>query len=623
MTDTEMVRSDVGVGLRVVSLFCGAGGLDLGFDYAGYDIAYATDMDQACCDTIRANLNFALSSPTIVEKHDIRYLDPVQLPDHIDLIIGGPPCQSFSASGRRAGGAPGRLDERGTLFEAYCRVIAHVQPRAFVFENVRGIMGTNKGEDWRAILDSFARLGYKLSYRILDALDYGVPQQRERMIMVGHRLDTEFLFPEPLFGPDSHNKIPHVTAGQALTHLKDTEDKEPLYLRNGKYSHLLELVPPGSNYLHFTAKRGYSNPIFAYRSRFSDFLYKATPDAPIKTLIARPGKYTGPFHWENRSFTVAEYKRLQGFPDDYRVVGSRDQAIKQIGNSVSPRLAYRLALAISSQIFHRHAQVRLLPTEATLSFDTRKGKKAQITKQYHNRVSNRGDDNRPDMFLCTNYESITTPTSISPEVTNTIVEAQGKTVRITVHADDSQTPFAAMRIEIRPHARGLFDELNAPDATLEVLAFGEADHTVQTMWNAVDDWVIRSSNFHSLFELYGHFTEPHPIFEISRFEKLTKQPIVEFAEHVSMFENCSKYFPREHLARLFGVKFGADNFIDLVKTLRTYRFDIRCHETNITMPEDVYMVAYPFPLPYGKQMNFSVRPQLLRGDRAETTIPKL
>jgi DNA (cytosine-5)-methyltransferase 1 len=496
-----------------------------------------------------------------------------------------------------------------------------VQPRAFLFENVRGIVGTNKGEDWNAILASFAQLGYKLSCRILDALDYGVPQQRERMIMVGHRLENEFLFPEPLVGPESQSKSPYLTAGQAVEHLEDTEDKEPLYLRNGKYAHLLELVPPGSNYLHFTAKRGYSKPIFAYRSRFSDFLYKADPNAPIKTLIARPGKYTGPFHWENRSFTVAEYKRLQGFPDAYRITGSRDQAVRQIGNSVSPRMGYQLALAISLQVFNRPAPVRLLPTDVVLSFDKRKGKKAQATKQYHDSISGRGDDNRPDMFRFYDYESCTTPSSRKLANTNTVVETQGKEVRITVQADDSKTPFAAMRMEIRQSARGLFPELNEPDATLEVLALGEADHTIQTMWNAIDDWVIRSSNFHSLFELYGHFTEPHPIFAISKFEKLTQQPIVEFAEHVSMFDNCSRYFPREHLTRLFGVKFGMDNFIDLVKTLRTYRYDIRCHETNLTIPEGVYMVAYPFPLPYGKQMNFSVRPQKLRDVPSDATLP--
>ena len=175
-----------------------------------------------------------------------------------------------------------------------------VQPRAFVFENVRGILGTNGGDDWRAIVATFEQLGYCLSYRILDALDYGAPQQRERMVLVGHQLDGEFLFPRPLFGPDSLTQQPHVTAGQALAKLQNTEELAPLMLSSGKYAALLPQVPPGDNYLYFTAKRGHPKPVFAYRSRFSDFLYKANPASQVKTLIARPGKYTGPFHWDSR-----------------------------------------------------------------------------------------------------------------------------------------------------------------------------------------------------------------------------------------------------------------------------------------------------------------------------------
>jgi DNA (cytosine-5)-methyltransferase 1 len=146
-----------------------------------------------------------------------------------------------------------------------------------------------------------------------------------------------------------------------------------------------------------------------------------------------------------------------------------------------------------------------------------------------------------------------------------------------------------------------------PDANLDVTAYGTAEHTVQTMWNAVDDWVIRSSTFHSLFELYGHFTEPHPAFSITSFETFTDDPIAAFAKHVSDFSNCSRYFPREHLTSLFGKRFRTSDFLDLVTKLRGYRFDIRCHETNVAIPKDVYMVSYPFTLPNRKQMNFGVR----------------
>jgi len=561
-----------------------------------------------CCETLKANVKKNKAADIEVVRDDIRTLadEPWRLPKRIDFVIGGPPCQTFSASGRRAGGAPGTLDKRGTLFEAYCRIIGYLKPKGFLFENVRGILSTNEGRDWKTIVQSFEQIGYQISYRILDALDYGAPQQRERMLMVGRRLGAVFLFPEPLYGPDSANQLPHVTAGEALQNLKDEEDLEPLFLRNGKYSHLLPLVPPGENYLFFTAKRGYKTPIFAYRSRFSDFLYKANPKAPIKTIIARPGKYTGPLHWENRYFTVAEYKRLQGFPDEYIFVGGRDEAIKQIGNSVSPKLAYQLALSISKQIFQRDVDVRLLSENKTLSFDSRKGVKARRTRAYHDSVLIEESKSSNGGFKFENYTAMIEPVGNSSSEPNAIIKATGKHVTITVHADASRSLFAKMELAIHKRQTSLLPELNNSDAYLKVIAYGKAEHTVQTMWNAVDYWVTRSSNFHSLFELYGHFTEPHPIFRVTEFHSYTKHPIAAFAKHCASFENCSKHFPREHLTDLFGIAFGKKSFVELVKTLRSYRYDIRCLETNITMPENVYMVAYPFALPYGKQMNFSV-----------------
>jgi len=607
-------RLNVGNGISVISFFTGAGGLDLGFDLTGYDVVYATDIDEMSCETLKANLGGVLSAKTHVRQADIRKIDPASLPKNIDLVIGGPPCQSFSASGRRAGGAPGRLDDRGTLFEAYCKIIDHIKPKAFLFENVRGILGTNKGEDWKVIVNAFREIGYQVSYRILDAQDYGAPQQRERMIMVGHKMKTAFHFPRPIFGPDSIDQQPHVTAGEALSNIAgDDENKDSLALKNGKYAHLLPLVPHGDNYLHFTEKRGYSNPIFAYRSRFSDFLYKANPNAQIKTLIASPGKYTGPFHWDNRCFTVKEYMRLQGFPDDYRFVGERADCIKQIGNSVSPKLSYQLALAIAKQIFNKPVDVELMPADFVLTFDSRKGKKAAKTRDLHTNIAKQ--TKRSSVFTFADYEATVLPTDTPYGKNNVSVKTVGSLAEISVRADDSNKLFAKMRIEIFQSEASLIREDEGPDAIVEVTTYGTSNHAIQTMWNAVDDWVIKSSNFHSLFELYGHFTEPHPIFRISEFNACTPAPIAEFAKHTSLFRNCSRYFPREHLTTLFGVRFGAGNFIELVKMLRSFRFDIRCHETNIAIPKDVYMVSYPFTLPFGKQMNFSVRPQRLAEPR--------
>lgn len=596
-----------GHGLRVASFFSGAGGLDIGFEQAGFEVIFACELEKVFCDTLCVNKGRFLNKQLVVKEADIRQLDPAEVPGQIDLVIGGPPCQSFSASGRRAGGAAGTLDQRGTLFEAYCRIIKAVKPRAFVFENVRGILSTNGGADWKSIVQTFGDAGYHVSYRVLDALDYGAPQQRERMLLVGHRHNGVFLFPEPMFGPDSHSKRPHVTAGQALEGVRHDEDLKPLFMREGKYAHLLPLVPPGGNYLCFTSMRGCEQPVFAYRSRFSDFLYKADPDAPVKTLIARPGKYTGPFHWDNRRFSVAEYALLQGFPDGYKFAGKRDDAIRQIGNSVSPKLAYQMALAIAQQVFGRAAEVRLLPQDTALTFDKRKSHKARQTRTLHSAVAVREGHGRMAMFRMESYQSSIGPRSASTPADNVRVRVQDGLLKMNVMTDASSAPAAKMRIIVRALERSLFAEFDAPQAELEVTVRGHGDHVIQTMWNAVDEWVIRSSKFHSLLELYGHFTEPHPIFEIVEFQVLSSNAMVAFARHCADFRNCSRYFPRKHLTDLFGLKDGRDEFARLVSSLRQHRFDIRCHETNLAIPQDVYMVAYPFTLPLRKQMNFSVK----------------
>jgi len=570
---------------------------------AGLISALTTDIDQYSCDTLNLNVGQHFNSKMKVECSDIMRIELSNLPSGIDLVIGGPPCQSFSASGRRAGGAAGRLDQRGRLFEAYCKIINYVQPKAFLFENVRGILATNKGEDWKAIIEAFSRIGYLISYRILDALDYGAPQQRERIFLVGHKLKNGFLFPEPTHGPDSISKQPHFTAGEALSGIDENEDLSELVLSGGKYSHLLPLVPPGQNYLFFTAKRGYPKPIFAYRSRFSDFLYKADPESPVKTIIASPGKYTGPLHWENRYFSVKEYMRLQGFPDDFKLSGQRADKIRQIGNSVSPYVAYQMALAIAEQIFEIETGVRLISKEKNLSFDKRKSIKAKKTREIHARVALiNSTDSSAELFSPIAY-STKEKTYGSKSIEFKVKASLCKTgASIRINTDSSSSPFAKMSLKIRQswQEQGNYLRLN-------VIAYGQSASTAQAMWAAVDEWVRLCSNFHSLFELYGHFTEPHPLFEIEKFTAYSSHPVAIFAEHAANFKNCSRYLPKSHLVKLFKSVLKTDNFAVIADYLRQYRFDIRSNETNIAIAKNYYMVAYPFNLPAKRQMNFKVK----------------
>lgn len=588
--------------IRTLSLFSGGGGLDIGFEKAGFDILFATDIEHECCETLRLNAGNTLSANLEVVEADIHSLDFSTLPRGIDMIIGGPPCQSFSASGRRAGGAAGKLDQRGNLFVSYCKVVEYVKPKAFLFENVRGILGTNKGKDFEDIISSFAGLGYKMDYRILDAEDYGAPQQRERMFIVGHRMDKPFLFPRPVYGPDSVDAKPYIAVGGAIEGLPFSEkDAAETKFEGGKYSELLPLVPPGENYLHFTAKRGYPEPIFAYRSRFSDFLYKANPDSPVKTLIASPGKYTGPLHWDNRYLTVSEYKRIQGFPDGHIFYGDRAAQIRQIGNSVCPKIAYYLALSIREQIFGVPSHIDYLQTNDILSFDKRKGQKAKKTKAFHQAVVEQSLMKCDYAFNLISFACRVTPATLNSASNMVVAAGPDDHVAITLKCDNTQKIQAKLDLVV-------FDGIRQ-DREIEVslTVKGTEDQNIQTMWNAVDIWVKKSSNFHSLIELYGHFTEPHPIFKVKNFETRTASPAFQFAKHCMNFDHCSVYFPKEHLLSMWKDAFKTDSFIELAKILRSYRFDVRCHETNIAIPQGVYMVAYPFALPCDKQMNFIVK----------------
>lgn len=595
----------MGKEIRVASFFAGAGGLDLGFNKAGFDIVYASDIDHDCCETLKLNKGASTAVTSEIVCGDIRQIDPETLPSGIDLVVGGPPCQSFSASGRRAGGAAGRLDDRGNLFEAYCRIIRHLQPKAFVFENVRGILATNKGQDWTDIVNAFNSLGYNVDYRLLDAADYGIPQHRERMFLVGHKLDQPFLFPRPIYGPDSANQTPHVSPREAFLGLRvRNSEAEQLKFEGGKYSHLLPEVPEGQNYLFFTAKRGHPNPVFAYRSRFSDFLYKAHPGYPMKTIIASPGKYTGPLHWNNRYFSTDEYKAIQGFPRSYKFFGERASVIKQIGNSVSPKIAYHLAQAVAHQVFGVFSEAELLPADTALTFDKRKGVKAAKTRSYHNKVEKKRNDSAIVGKDFMKFEFRLEPRNNSVGHANVVGFAKDGLHQLAVHYSTDKEPSAKMHLDIWSSARNF---TGTPTARLDVTLFGTGHNAPQLLWNAVDEWVRAVSSFGSLFELYGHFTEPYPFFNVVNFEVFKPDPVLEFARYVSDFSRCSKYLDKEDLMSDLADAFNAGHFDDLANCLRSMRYDIRTRETNIAIPDGKYMIAYPFTLPQSKQMNFSIK----------------
>ena len=353
--------------LRTVSLFSGAGGLDYGFEAAGFDTAVTVEIDRDCSSTLRANRSWA-----VIER-DIQAIPGPELLDaagvragEIDLVIGGPPCQPFSKSAYWANGDTKRLnDPRAVTLAEYMRVVAELQPAVFVLENVHGITYSGKEEGFR-LLDRVTHdinrrhgTNYTLSWQVLNAADYGVPQLRRRFFLVGHRDGGRFRFPLPthteqpaaveasLF--DIPALRPFATAWDAIGGVDLRAADEDLCLR-GRWADLLPSIPEGENYSWHTDRKG-GMPLFGWRRCYWCFLLKLAKALPSWTLQAQPGPAIGPFHWENRRLAVAEMARLQTFPSDIRFVGNRGSVQKQLGNAVPSLLAEVIARAVAEQFF--------------------------------------------------------------------------------------------------------------------------------------------------------------------------------------------------------------------------------------------------------------------------------
>ena len=267
--------------------------------------------------------------------------------------MGGPPCTPFSKSGFWLEWKRNGLDPDASLLQAYTRVLREAQPRRFMLENVYALTYNNTASRsaYDRLLREIDEAGYDCCAAVLHAADYGVPQARPRLFVIGapkgERIPTH---PAPTHGgawerrTTGRSDRPHVTAGEALSDL--VSEPEPAETLRGQYAPLLPGIPPGENYLHYTAERGHPNPLFKWRSRYWSFLLKLDPDRPSPTIQAQPGPNVGPFHWDNRRLRVPEIKRLFTFPDSFALAGNRSSAQMQLGNSVPPLLAKCVAEAI-------------------------------------------------------------------------------------------------------------------------------------------------------------------------------------------------------------------------------------------------------------------------------------
>ena len=311
---------------KVISLFSGCGGLDLGFHLEGYKTIWANDFSEWACQS------FANYFGNVIVHGDITKINPYQnkdIPD-CDLVLGGFPCQDFSIIWKQ----PGLNGKRGGLFRHFAEFVDAKKPKAFVAENVKGLLTANKGKAIDVIIKDFETIspGYIVKPHLYNFAEYGVPQFRERVLIVGIRKDTGFSFvhPKPICGPKTDK--PYVTAGKALEGVEKVPFNNEQLGCKEKTRRMLELIPEGGNFTDIPK----DSPLYV-KGMISHVYRRINRNEPAKTIIAAGGGGTWGYHYpEPRPLTNRERARLQSFPDDFVFAGNITEVRRQIGNAVPP-----------------------------------------------------------------------------------------------------------------------------------------------------------------------------------------------------------------------------------------------------------------------------------------------
>ena len=336
--------------LNAIDLFCGCGGLSYGFERAGYNILLGIDNDKKALETFELNHKGSKSiCGDITEVTYEKDIKPLIGDKKIDVIIGGPPCQGMSLSG------PRKFDDpRNKLYLSYIRLVDEIRPRAFVIENVPGLVGLFGGQIKDSIISKFTEMGYSIQYRIMCAADYGVPQNRRRVVFVGLQ-EGEFEYPEPVkevvtcsmalsdlppltdeLGVENADYATEVTNYyQQLMRERSNKVKNHIAANHSeKVKHIISMVPDGGNYKDLPEEYKDSRNFHVAWTRFAS-------DKPAPTIDTGHRHH---FHYKyNRVPTVRECARLQSFPDDFIFLGNKTQQFRQVGNAVPPIIAECIA----------------------------------------------------------------------------------------------------------------------------------------------------------------------------------------------------------------------------------------------------------------------------------------
>ena len=327
-----------------IELFAGAGGLALGVEKAGFNTLGLIEFDKDAADTLkknRPNWNVINDDIANISCLDLEKYFSIKKGE-LDLLSGGAPCQAFSYAGKRLG----LEDARGTLFYHYALFLEKLQPKMFLFENVRGLLTHDHGKTYSTMLDIFTRAGYTIDKQVLNAWNYGVPQKRERLITIGIRNDlvgkTEYRFPK------AHSYKPVLRDV-----LLDCPDG-PGVPYGEKKRKIFELVPAGGNWRDIdpAIAKEYMKSCWDMEGGRTGILRRMSLDEPSLTVLTSPSqKQTERCHpLEARPFTVRENARCQTFPDDWEFCGNVSAQYKQVGNAVPVNLAYDIAKEIANSL---------------------------------------------------------------------------------------------------------------------------------------------------------------------------------------------------------------------------------------------------------------------------------
>ena len=345
----------------VISLYTGVGGLDFGFEAAGFETRVALELDPVACRTLRLNRDWPVLEGDIHGFSSKEVLKAAKLKvGEADVLIGGPPCQPFSKSGYWVMGDARRLDDpRSDTLAAYLRVLRDTRPKAFLLENVHGLAFKSKDEGLQHLLEGIEAINrevgtrYRVSWRVLNASRYGVPQIRERVFLIGSRDGLPFVFPKPTHGTTEEIELhpdrePLRTSWDAIGDLP-AHPNEPGLVVGGKWGDLLPTIPEGQNYLWHT-NRGGGARLFGWRTRYWSFLLKLAKSQPSWTIQAQPGSAIGPFHWTSRRLSTHELCRLQTFPNDLVFDCGRTDVQRMLGNAVPSLVGEILGREIRTQL---------------------------------------------------------------------------------------------------------------------------------------------------------------------------------------------------------------------------------------------------------------------------------